>query len=114
GILALADGLSPTAAAAQIGVSKQSLYNWQRAWEKIGLFGLIIGHKGGRPFALSQEWIDAACKIATTESLSLSGLAKHLEIEMGAALPCTLETLGNTLKASGFSYKRARYSLKKT
>jgi transposase len=114
GILALAEGLSPTAAAAQIGVSKQSLYNWHRAWDEIGLFGLIIGHKGGRPFALSREWVDAACKIATAESLSLSGLAKRLEVEMNATLPCSLETLGNTLKASGFCYKRARYSLKKT
>lgn len=113
GLLALANGQSAKAAAAQVGASHQSAYNWRDAWLSAGITGLLAGHKGGRPPALNQRWTDLAVVIAKAESLSLAGLAKRMEAEMDTNLPCTLETLGATLKAQGFSYKRARFSLKK-
>ncbi|WP_407671779.1 helix-turn-helix domain-containing protein [Paraburkholderia hospita] len=39
--------------AEQLGVSVQSVYNWSHAWRDSGVCGLMGGHNGGRPPALS-------------------------------------------------------------
>ncbi|POZ60627.1 transposase, partial [Chromobacterium alticapitis] len=38
----------------------------------------------------------------------------RVEAEHGVPLPCTLETLSKALKGAGLTYKRARFSLKKS
>ncbi|RBJ74939.1 helix-turn-helix domain-containing protein [Pseudomonas sp. MWU12-2534b] len=100
--------------ATEIGVSHQSLYNWSKAWREAGLCGLLIGHNGGRSPALSPEMIASAVAAAREESMTLAKIALRVEAEHGVPLPCTLETLSKALKGAGLTYKRARFSLKKS
>lgn len=114
GILMLGAKEHPTAIAQKLGVSHQSLYNWRHDWETLGITGLMGGHAGGRPRALSAEMLATAVTIARTEALTLKGIAERLEAVHQCPLPCSLETLSVRLRASGFSFKRTRLSLKKT
>lgn len=113
GLLMLAGGTHRTVIEDRLNVSHQSLYNWREAWENKGLLGLIGGHAGGRPAGLSEALITTAVSIAAEEALSLKGIAERIEATHQCTLPVTLETLGKTLKARGFSFKRTRMSLKK-
>ena len=99
--------------AATLGVSGQSVYNWAHAWHDRGLCGLLVGHKGGRPRALSETMIATAVEAARAESMTLKQISQHIEAAHGVPLPCRLDTLSVALKHAGFSYKRGRYSLKK-
>lgn len=114
GVLHLARGLKPKEIAAEIGVSHQSLYNWAKAWREAGLCGLLVGHNGGRGPALSPEMVATAVAAAREESMTLARIAQRVEAEHGMPLPCTLETLSKALKGAGLTYKRARFSLKKS
>ena len=112
GLLLLGGGLRVREVAEQLDVSKKSVYNWTHWWKEKGLCGLLIGHNGGRPRALSEEIITMAVEVASAELLGLREIAQRIEALHGS-LPCGLETLGAALKREGFSYKRGRYSLKK-
>ena len=114
GMLQLASGTHPDVVASKLGVSHQSIYNWRHAWEERGLVGLISGHLGGRPQALSAAMVATAIKVASSEALTLKGIAQRIEATHQCTLPCSLDTLGKTLKAHGFSFKRTRWSLKKS
>ena len=114
GLLRLHAAEHPTAIGGQLNVSHQSVYNWRDAWESKGLVGLISGHAGGRPLAMSEAMIATAVSVVTQEALSLKGIAERIEAAHQCKLPCTLETLGKMLKRRGFSFKRTRMSLKKT
>ena len=114
GMLMLASDVRPKVVAGKLGVSHQSIYNWRHAWEERGLIGLICGHRGGRPPALSAAMIATATEVASTEALTLKGIAQRIETIHQCPLPCSQGTLGKTLKAHGFSFKRTRMSLKKT
>lgn len=114
GMLLLASGTHPNVVAGKLGVSHQSIYNWRHAWEERGLIGLISGHQGGRPPALSAAMIATAVDAASAEALTLKGIAQRIETTHQCPLPCSQATLGKTLKAHGFSFKRTRMSLKKT
>jgi len=46
-----------TEIASKLGVSGQSVYNWAHAWHDKGVCGLLVGHKGGHPLALSDAMI---------------------------------------------------------
>jgi len=46
--------------------------------------------------------------------MSLRRIAQRIESVHGEPLPCRVETLAVALKRTGFSRKRARYSLKKS
>ncbi|MCG3464227.1 winged helix-turn-helix domain-containing protein, partial [Xenorhabdus bovienii] len=63
--------------------------------------------------AMTPDMIATAVESARAESLTLARIAQKVEDQHGP-LPCTLETLANTLKRQGLTYKRARLSLKKT
>lgn len=114
GLLMLSAGEHPTTIAKKLGVSHQSIYNWRHSWEESGITGLMGGHAGGRPLALTAEMIATAVSMATQEALTLKGIAERIEAIHQCALPCSLDTLGDALKARGFSFKRTRLSLKKT
>lgn len=114
GILLLGRQLKPQPIADELGVSHQSVYTWAKAWRESGLCGLLVGHAGGRPLAMSAEMTATAVEVARTESLTLAEIAKQVEAIHNQPLPCTLETLSRALKSAGLSYKRARFSLKKT
>jgi hypothetical protein len=51
--------------------------------------------------------------VASAEVLTLKGIAQRIAATHQCPLPCSQGTLGKTLKAHGFSFKRTRISLKK-
>ncbi|MFM0207769.1 helix-turn-helix domain-containing protein [Paraburkholderia sediminicola] len=114
GLLMLGRRIKPKVIAEQLGVSAQSVYNWSHAWRDSGVCGLMGGHNGGRPPALSDAMITTALEVARTESLTLGQIAQRVQEMRGEALPCRIETLGEALKREGFSFKRNRYTLKKS
>lgn len=113
-VLALmSNGVSAPKAAQRLGVSVQSPYNWVRAWQADGIVGLLGGHGGGRPRALSEAMVTTAVQAASAESLTLTQIAQRVEASHGE-LPCRIATLGMALKREGFTFKRNRFSLKKS
>lgn len=114
GILLLGSGRPVLEVAQELEVSCKTIYNWSHAWREQGLCGLLIGHKGGRPRALSEAMIATAVQAASAESMTLKQIALRIEADHGTPLPCRLETLSVALRREGFSYKRGRYSLKKS
>ncbi|RKE37471.1 transposase [Paraburkholderia sp. BL23I1N1] len=114
GLLKLGRGIRPQAIAEQFGVSARSVYNWFHAWRGSGICGLMGGHCGGRRPLLSEAQIAVALEIARTEPLTLVRIAQRVEAVLNEPLPCKIETLGEALKRSGFSFKRNRFSLKKS
>jgi transposase len=115
GLLMLGRKLKPTEIAAQLGVSGQSVYNWAHTWREEGIGGLLlrVGHKGGRPRALSEAMVTTALQAASAEPLTRAQIAQRIEADHGE-FPCCLETLSVALKREGLSFKRNRYSLKKS
>jgi len=113
GVMLLGRKMKLSEIAATLGVSGQSVYNWAHAWRDHGLCGLLVGHKGGRPRALSETMIATATEAARSESMTLKQIAQFIEAAHGEPIPCGLDTLSVALKREGFSYKRGRYSLKK-
>ena len=84
------------------------------AWREHGVCGLLTGHKGGRPRALSEGMLATATEVARTQSMTLGQIARHIEVVHGEPMPCALETLSVALRREGFSFKRNRFSLKKS
>jgi transposase len=97
-----------------LDVSAQSIYNWSRLWEEQGLCGLLSGHGGGRPRALSEAMLATAMEVARTESMTLGQIANRIEALHGEPMPCVLEILSVAFRREGFSFKRNRFSLKKS
>ena len=114
GLLQLGRKVKPKAIAEQLGVSDQSIYNWARARRDGGVCALMGGHNGGRPRALSEAMVATALEIVRVEPLTLGQIAQRVQEMRGEALPCRIETLGEALKREGFSFKRNRYTLKKS
>lgn len=114
GLLQLGRKVKAKVIAEQLGVSDQSVYNWAHAWRNSGVCGLLGGHNGGRPRALSEVVVAAALEVARAEPLTLAQIAQRVQDIRGEALPCRIETLGEALKREGFSFKRNRYTLKKS
>jgi transposase len=114
GLLMLGRRIKPKVIAGQLGVSGQSIYNWSHAWRDSVVCGLMGGHNGGRPPALSDAMITTALEVARTESLTLAQIGQRVQAIRGEPLPCRIETLGEALKREGFSFKRNRYALKKS
>jgi transposase len=114
GLLQLGRKVKPKAIAEQLGVSDQSIYNWARARRDGGVCALVGGHNGGRPRALSEAMVATALEIVRVEPLTLGQIAQREQEIRGEALPCRIETLGEALKREGFSFKRNRYTLKKS
>ncbi|MCP9270542.1 helix-turn-helix domain-containing protein [Xenorhabdus sp. XENO-1] len=113
GLLMLARGNKPRQIVDEIGCSLRVIYNWVHMWHNSGIAGLLGGHAGGRYLAMTPEMIATVVDVASAESLTLAQIAQRVEEKHGP-LPCTLETLANTLKKKKFTYKRTRLSLKKT
>ncbi len=114
GVLMLGRKIKLTEVAKQLEVSGQSVYNWAHTWRESGVCGLLVGHKGGRSCALSEAMIATAIEAANAELMTLKKIAQRVEEVHGVPFPCRLDTLSSTLKRAGFSYKRGRYSLKKS
>lgn len=114
GLLLIADQVPASVIQDTLQVSLPSLYAWVRQWRQVGIVGLLaVSRHGGRKLKLPQEWIDRALTLATDQAYSARQISQVLEEEFKQSLPCTLETLRNTLKSGGMTYKRTRASLKK-
>ncbi|AYA42426.1 helix-turn-helix domain-containing protein [Xenorhabdus nematophila] len=113
GLLMLAREIKPSQITAEIGCSLRVICNWVHMWHHSGIAGLFGGHAGGRYLAMTPEMIATALEAASAESLTRARIAQCVEARQGS-LPCTLETLANTLKKQGLPYKRPRLSLKKS
>ncbi|MGY6256867.1 IS630 family transposase [Paraburkholderia fungorum] len=113
GVLLLGEGRTVPDVASELEVSDKSVYKWAHAWNDRGLCGLLTGHKGGRPRALSDTLIATAVEGARAESMTLRQIALRVEEAHGKPLPCRLEMLSVAHGREGFPYKRGRYSLKK-
>ena len=100
--------------ASKLGVGGQSVYNWAHAWCEHGVCSLLTGHEGGRPRALSEGMLATATQVARTESMTFGQIARHIEFVRGEPMPCALETLSLALRREGFSFRRNRFSLKKS
>lgn len=114
GLLMLARGDKPKVVCEALGVSDQAVYNWAHAWRDRGVCALMGGHNGGRPPALSDDLVAVALEIARAEPLTLGQITRRVEQTQGQPLPCKIETLGEALKRAGFTFKRNRFSLKKS
>jgi transposase len=114
GLLMLARGDKPKVVCEALGVSDQAVYNWSHAWRDRGVCALMGAHNGGRPRALSDDLVAVALEIARAEPLTLLQIARRVEQMQGRPLPCKIETLGEALKRAGFTFKRNRFSLKKS
>jgi transposase len=113
-LLLLDSGRRVHETALELEVSNKSVYNWIRAWHDNGLCGLLVGHKGGRPRSLSEAMLATAIEAARAELMTLRQIAQRVEEVHEVPFPCRLETLSVALKRARFSYKRGRYSLKKS
>ncbi|WP_063901152.1 helix-turn-helix domain-containing protein [Burkholderia ubonensis] len=85
-LLMLVSGkLRPMAVGTKLGVSAQSVYNSAHTWREQGVIGLLvkIGHKGGRPRALSDEMIAAVVRMESVEPLTREQIVQRLETEFG-------------------------------
>jgi transposase len=114
GLLMLARGDKPKVVCEALSVSDQAVYNWAYAWRIGGVCALMGGHNGGRPRALPDDVVAVALEIARAEPLTLAQIARRVEQAQAQALPCKIETLGEALKRAGFTFKRNRFSLKKS
>ena len=98
GVLLLGRRVKLTEIASKLSVSSQSVYNWAHAWREQGVCGLLTGHKGRRPRALSEGMLATATEVARTESMTLGQIAKRIEALHGEPMPCALETLSVALR----------------
>lgn len=114
GVLALNKGHGPKQVADILGVTAQSVYNWENAWSGRGLMGLLNGHKGGRPAKLTDAMLDTAEAVARGEPCPLREIARRVKEAHPEAEDFSLDRLAVGLKARGLSFKRTRLSLKKS
>ncbi|WGS46888.1 helix-turn-helix domain-containing protein [Burkholderia sp. JSH-S8] len=108
GLLLLAKGGDVAGVACELGVTIQTVYNWMRAWSVDGVVGLLGGHKGGRPYAISELMQSTAIQVTRGKLLTLKQIARNLEAAHGSKLPCKIRTLANTLRRLSVPVARAR------
>ncbi len=97
GVLALGKGHAPKVVADILGVTAQTVYNWEKRWRLLGLMGLL----------------DAAEAAARAEPCALKEIACRVREAYPEAADFSLDRLVAGLKARGLSWKRTRLSLKK-
>ncbi len=112
-LLALNDGQCVDDIRVCLRVSDQPIYDWAKGWRDKGIFGLLIGHKGGRPPKLTDDMLDYAAEVARQQPLTRAQIAAHVRERFPDAPSFSLDRLGAGLKARGLSFKRTRLSLKK-
>lgn len=113
GVLALSKGHGPKVVSDILGVTVQTVYNWEKGWRSLGLMGLLNGHKGGRPPKLTATLLDTAETVARAEPCGLREIARRVKEAHPEAADFSLDRLAAGLKAHGLSWKRTRLALKK-
>lgn len=112
-VLRLSQGVTLQQTADEFLVHLNSVENWRQRWNKFGLVGLYEGRHSGRPRKWTEHQQAAFAELAQSEGGTVAALLRDLasrhEQEMVSEA-----TAKRYLKNLNFSYKRYRYSLKKT
>ncbi len=77
------DGFSIEAAAEVIGISKQTGYNWQRAWNEDGLDSIFPDFAGGRTRRLSAQQLDVLINEADSRKMTTMEAKSYIFEEFG-------------------------------
>ncbi len=110
----MSKGHKPRLVAEILGVTFQTVYNWEKGWRTLGVMGLLNGHQGGRPAKLTAALLDTAAAVARAEPCTLREIARRVKEAHPDAPAFSLDRLAVGLKARGLSWKRTRLSLKKS
>ena len=113
GILRLSQGLTLQETADEFSVHLNSVEQWRQRWNKLGLAGLYEGRHTGRPRKWTPQQQQALADLAHSEGGTVGALLRRLKQRDDHA-SISNGTAARYLKNMKFSYKRYRYSLKKT
>lgn len=113
GILRLSQGLTLQQTADELMVHLNSVEQWRQRWNKLGLVGLYEGRHPGRPKKWTPEQRQGFAELAQAEGGTAVALLRHIEQREDRA-QISENTAVRYLREMNFSYKRYRYSLKKT
>ena len=112
-IVRLSQGLTLQQTANEFHVHLNSIEAWRQRWTKQGLMGLYEGRHTGRKRKWTAEQQEALRALAQADGGSANSLLRTLAQTEG--LPAiSQETARRYLHEMQFSYKRYRYSLKKS
>ena len=112
-IVRLSQGLTLQQTADEFHVHLNSIEQWRQRWNRRGLVGLYEGRHTGRRRKWTAEQQDALRTLAEAEGGSANALLRSMApIEDLPAI--SEETVRRYLHDMNFSYKRYRYSLKKS
>ena len=113
GILRLSQGLTLQQTADEFSVHLNSVEQWRQRWGKFGLAGLYEGRHTGRPRKWTAQQQRALGELAHSEGGSVLALLRRIEQDHDHTL-ISESTAVRYLREMHFTYKRYRYSLKKT
>ncbi|MGJ9420698.1 transposase [Massilia sp. CMS3.1] len=113
GILRLSQGLTLQQTADEFTVHLNSVEQWRQRWGKFGLVGLYEGRHTGRPRKWTAQQQRALGELANSEGGTVVALLRHIEQDRDHT-PISESTAVRYLKEMDFTYKRYRYSLKKS
>jgi len=113
GILRLSQGLTLQETADEFSVHFNRVEQWRQRWNKLWLAGLYDGRHTGRPRKWTPQQQQALGELAHSESGNIGALLRHLK-QRHDHVSISDGTAARYLKDMKFSYKRYRYSLKKT
>jgi transposase len=113
GILRLSQGLTLQKTADEFGVHLNSVEQWRQRWSKLGLAGLYEGRHTGRPRKWTSQQQKALGELAESEGGTVGALLRQIEQHQNH-VPISESTAKRYLKEMDFTYKRYRYSLKKS
>jgi transposase len=111
-LLLLHRGAFTTEVAEQLEVHRNSVYTWERNWERHGLDSVREGHRSGRPPQIPEEVRDTLTKLLERTGASAGQLLMELQ-KVHPGFSAHPNTLRNWLKRMGYAWTRVRYSLKK-
>ena len=113
GIIRLSQGLTLQQVADEFLVHLNTVEQWRQRWTKYGLSGLYEGRHTGRPKKWAPKQMEGLAELAQAEGGSVASLLRQIEQQQGPVL-ISESTATRYLKEMQFSYKRYRYSLKKS
>lgn len=113
GILRLSQGLTLQQTADEFDVHLNSVEQWRQRWSKLGLVGLYEGRHTGRPRKWTPQQQQAFGELAVCEGGTVGALLRQIGQTQDQA-SISENTAKRYLKEMDFTYKRYRYSLKKS
>lgn len=113
GLLRLSQGLTLRRTADEFGVHLNSVEQWRKRWDKLGLAGLYEGRHTGRPKKWTPQQQQILGEMTDSEGGTVGALLHQIE-QSQDQVSISESTAKRYLKEMDFTYKRYRYSLKKS